>query len=1058
MKKIILHCAPPHSYYYFENQLVNREQQALAILPVNRAVRLLRQRLLDKSESAALAAPHIYTFDQLLLTIYSILPNAGRVLSSGMLEVLIESILEENQAAFNYFKFSNRITAGLVKKIAATINELRRFGYNGSEFAEIKLEEKQKYPLKFSDFELLLQKLDAKLGKDLLDESFAKHKAASEMDEEHFKRLFPSAQEIYINGYGLFTPAMFAFVEKAANWLPVHIKLEYAANNESLFKHIEQSYLKFKAMGAEEVNEIEHSFFAGRLFQRKQVTSDKIDQKERIKIQAVQDRKSELEFIASEIRRLYFDEKIPLAKIGLTFANLESYVPLIRQTFSRYGIPFNLSTGFALKQSPLIRLYIQTLKLITSSFEWQKIKNLLSSSFILTDEINLSSIQSILIKLRIRNLRPGQIEFLKNSKIVSQLPEEERDAFNRSLEKLEQFLLPFYEFPQNAGINDFYDAYVSLLQKLNLLNWYKLPVAHLNERQKEYEFRAFNRFIKLLEQTMWILVRVQQNQIGLERFVQYLESALEQAVFNLTEWPDYGVQIMPRLEIEAVEPQVLILGGLVDGEFPRASSKDVFFNDTLREKMGLVATEDLLAQDRFIFYSLLDTSAQKIILTYPKYEEERALVPSTFVDDLCDVVQVEVAELKPEEKNLQTISEHWNQIGQAVGMNDFSVAEESMRILMSVEKDAEEKIEKLLAKIKWQTERNLPSPFTEYEGVLTGNKQILVELQKSYSNRTWSASRLEMYGFCPMQYFLNHILRVPQPESFEGDLTSLERGNLIHDILFTFYSTLKENKQTAQPLQHRALLFEIAQEAIAQLPFSGYFWELEKQKLFGAADKKGLLDTFLENEQEQIEANGFIPTYFEYDFGGQRHSKISLTGNSGKINLRGRIDRIDVNAENQAQIIDYKTGKSSASRNQLEVLEGISLQIPLYLLALQEERPELQVDAGSYYLVKDAKNCEQIPFLVDAPAFGMSKGNKKAFLPNRYVKDADGNQISFEELLNISLSKTVEHTLSLQNGVFRHSEFPDKAACQSYCSFKRICQKVPGKIKKMSGKQQEEEE
>ena len=91
---------------------------------------------------------------------------------------------------------------------------------------------------------------------------------------------------------------------------------------------------------------------------------------------------------------------------------------------------------------------------------------------------------------------------------------------------------------------------------------------------------------------------------------------------------------MPRLEIQALDFDVLFIGGLIDGEFPRASAKDIFFSDPVREKIGLVAAEELLDQDRFIFYCLLDSSANKVMLTYPRFEGDRALVPSTFLADL----------------------------------------------------------------------------------------------------------------------------------------------------------------------------------------------------------------------------------------------------------------------------------------------------------------------------------------------------------------------------------------------------------------------------------------
>ena len=138
--------------------------------------------------------------------------------------------------------------------------------------------------------------------------------------------------------------------------------------------------------------------------------------------------------------------------------------------------------------------------------------------------------------------------------------------------------------------------------------------------------------MKLFDKFVWSFTRIDPNkEISLIDFIRYLQSQVNNAVYSLSEKTDFGVQINPRLEIQALEYDVLIVGGLIDGEFPRESVKDVFFNDPVRKKMGLVATENLLDQDRFIFYSLLDSRAKKVYLTYPKYEQDRMLPASTFI-------------------------------------------------------------------------------------------------------------------------------------------------------------------------------------------------------------------------------------------------------------------------------------------------------------------------------------------------------------------------------------------------------------------------------------------
>ncbi len=1057
MKNLQLYCAPPKQFYFFEQRLRNRANDYIAILPVNRAVRILKQRLLDASESGALLDPNIYTFDQVLLKLYAALPGAKRVLSAGMLQILIESLLEKAAAGLPYFLKGEHITTGLVRKVSDAVLELRRFGYDSEAFSQIKIEEKNVQPLKFSDFELLLQALDEALGEELIDEPFAKHTAASLLTEELFKRQFPRVKEIFVSGYGLFTPAMFLFFEKLSAWLPLHIKMEYSAENPALFQHTHDAWLRLKSMGAEEQNTMTDSFFARALFHRDKENLPKEDQKERIAIQTVQDRKAEVEFIAASIRQLYRRNKIVPARIAVTFANLEQYVPLIRQVFRRFHIPFNLSTGFALNQSPLIKLFLQPLRLAASGCEWNAALGFLNNPLFQSHEFNFKSLNALLAETRLTRFTPGWVEYLFNTSVFKRLKTEQQEEIRLQIERIEEVLALLCSFPKQASITDYRQTFIRLLSELKLLHWYELPNPHVTERQREMEFRAFNRFMKVLDQLVWMAARVTADKpVTLSRFIRYLDSATEGALYNVTEWQEYGVQIMPRLEVQALEAQVLFLGGLTDGVFPRASTKDVFFSDFVREKMGLAATEELLSQDRFIFYSLLDASYQKCILTCPKYDEERALVPSTFISDLTDITETSREKTFPAVDFTLNETRLWENLGRHIQQYKFEEARREIHLLSALDGNSKTLFRELFQKTVLTARRSFSVDFGRYEGVLSDNSQIVQVLTKRYHNREWSASRLETYAFCPMRYFMEYILKVEEWESADPELTSLERGSAVHDILYEFYTQLKEKDQQAQPRNNRKLLFQIAEIILSRLPFSGYFWELEKKKYFGTEKNPGLLDVFLEIDQQHIDEDGFIPTYFEYEFGKAADREIILKCNSGSLKLRGRIDRIDVKDGRQAEIIDYKTGTGAAGKSAKETLKGLSVQLPLYMLALAEARPELEVDSAAYYVVKDAQRCERKLFLADAAAFGMEKGKSTAFLPNRYLKDDDGNLLRLNALLQIALEKAAANVQTLRQGVFRHTREPQNDLCTKYCPYKRICQKQTGKILKADAQEAQE--
>ncbi len=1074
MGSLIIHTGSLDHYYYYKKQIIesvkNGQDDYLAVLPVNRAVRLFKRVLIDAAPKQTLIDPPVYTFDELLINIYKNIPSPKRIINSDMQFFLIEELLLENFQRFSYLPGKKNIPAGLVKKVSEMIDELRRFGYTGNEFSRIDIGKAKgtENPLKYEDFTLILNKLEDLLGSRLIDEPFAQHTAADQLNERLFKIVFPEVKKIYISGYGLFTPAMYQFIGKASQWLPVKVKLEYCASNPLLFKHTAEALHRFEKMGAQIIEESGSGTLSACLFNRKLTNEAPADISKRIQIQPLADKETEVEYIAARIRELHLKDKIPLNRIAVTFSNMDRYVPLIRSIFRDYDVPFNLSTGYGLNQSPLIRTFLNCLRLIESGFDYQKTLQLINSSFIKKSEpFNSALVYRILVENRVKYLKRDWTKGLKNISSIDKnnaaSSKREQPQFTDNIyqvELLNSFLQPFYKIPQKAAVTKFRSDYINLLNKSGLLNWYNFENKNLSERQRESEFRAFNRFMKLFDKLIWILYHLSRDQeIPLPVFSKYLQTAVEKATFNLTEWPEYGVQIMPRLEIQALDFEALFIGGMIDGKFPRSSVKDIFFNDPVRAKMGLLASEELLDQDRFIFYTLLDSKAETIILTYPKYEEDRALVPSTFLSDLKDAAAVDYKTDLPEPEYLLNLNKLWSQLGFDIQKNKFSDAAPKMQTLLLNDKRGTEnptgQLSGLLERIGAARKRISANGFSIYEGNMTSAAAITERLKQSYGSRNWSITLLEDYAFCPMSFFMKRILKIEEPPQMEEELSSLERGAVVHKILCDFYSKLKDLGKHAEPAQHRDLLFEIAENVFKRLPYEGFFWRLERNKYFGSADAAGLLDVFLEYDQQNINETGFIPLYFEYEFGSSERSKedsaetLVLKNNRGRLKLTGKIDRIDVNPQGDALVFDYKTGSSALGINARHIAGGLSFQLPFYMLALMEKRPEVNSVYGGYFLVKDAENCERYPVLAEIGRKPSGDRKKYVWLPNKYVKDDEDNELSLDALLSLSLSLALERIEELQNGKFQHTKLPEDKFCTTYCQYKRICQKNVGKLLKM---------
>ncbi|KAA3614952.1 MAG: hypothetical protein D8M58_10895 [Calditrichaeota bacterium] len=1057
MQNIKLFCGSNPDYYYFQNEIIKRVESGrdnwLAVLPVNRAVRIFSRKVIEYAPNQITAAAPVFAFDTILLDLYKQTPFSKTVVSKDLMGFLIEEILKKLSGQFSFLPKTTSPPNRLIQKVTKMISELRRFGYSANELDSKNAEDLEIEIDKLDDFVLILHELEKTLGDRYIDNPQAMHQAALNLDQEAFKNQFPNLENIFISGYGLFTPAMFSFIEKAAAWVSISIKLEYLKGNDALFGHTKPAFDRFQNMGAEIIELSENQPLAQKLFNRERKAGT-FNAGDKIEHFVSDNRQEEIRQIAQSIFQIHKNDSVPLDKIAITFNPMETYVPSIRRIFDEYGIPFNLSTGYPLKQSPLISTLLSVLDVIDENFEYGRVSNIIQSPFLNKEGTNYNYLFKAIIKNRIRFLTSGWDERLIKS--INRSGDRISEILEQQITHLKTFLEPFYKFaPGKQPVLQYKNEFLVLLEQSAALQWYEAENSHLNNQQKEREFRAYNRFMKILDQFTWSMqILFEDRAIEFKTWYQHLRSAVNNAVYNLTEWPIEAVQIMPRLEIQAIDYDILFVGGLVDGDFPRSSNADIFLNDLNREKMGLVASEDLLAQDRFIFYNLLVSANRKVILTTPRFSGEKALVPSTFLDDLRESCSFET--ITDHENIFISLPKLWESFGTAIQEQDLELSSSALKTIE--ENNLSGSINRLLEKIEIQQQRLMLSAKAGiYEGRLTGNNKIENYLQGRFKEHKWSITQLEDYAFCPMQYLLKRLFRLEESPEFDEEVSPLERGNTVHSILFKFYMELRKLNSLNNPQKHFDLLKQITRQEMSRLPFDGFFWEIEQMRYFGKEGKAGLLETFLNIEREEISRTGFIPAHFEFCFGANYdrdvdpasvENLLKLEDDDGATMLiNGKIDRIDIDPKSGlAAVFDYKTG-SIAGKNAKPISRGLSFQLPVYILAVEQLLDlGLEVVYGAYYQVKDVQNCKREGGIADVEKFPFIDKKSQAAVPNRY-SELDGKKLTFDELIEFSRREALSKQKELFSAHFTHTKYPDDKMCKSFCDYRRICQKLVAKLK-----------
>lgn len=168
--------------------------------------------------------------------------------------------------------------------------------------------------------------------------------------------------------------------------------------------------------------------------------------------------------------------------------------------------------------------------------------------------------------------------------------------------------------------------------------------------------------------------------------------------------------------------------------------------------------------------------------------------------------------------------------------------------------------------------------------------------------RLTSASQIEAYSTCPLCWFVSYRVK---PQSIDAGFDNMEKGNFVHDVLEHLHARLPqegmervtpENLPRAQELLHEVFDETLAEHA-GKRGTEGPLVPLSPVEERQVAEILPQLEGVLAYESEALAP--FAPRYLEFAF---NELKVEYAGWP----LGGRIDRVDVGAENRAVVIDYK--------------------------------------------------------------------------------------------------------------------------------------------------------
>jgi RecB family exonuclease len=257
--------------------------------------------------------------------------------------------------------------------------------------------------------------------------------------------------------------------------------------------------------------------------------------------------------------------------------------------------------------------------------------------------------------------------------------------------------------------------------------------------------------------------------------------------------------------------------------------------------------------------------------------------------------------------------------------------------------------------------------FGKFDGIIT-DTSLLERLAKHYgADHDFSASELSLYGRCPFKFFAEKLLKLEPRGEAALDLSALDSGSLLHEVLRRFFERHRGERLTE--FDRAGLRRELGEVADAVFdshqravpPLNPQVWSIDREI------RKLLLEQVLDYElsvEAKTQSKDVRPTYFELAFGmtggpvdpHSTEQRLRLyrasVGQADTLLLRGQIDRVDVAGDNTAIAYDYKLSKGPGLD---DMREGRSLQLHIYLAALEQLLlPGNEIAGGGYYTMKGA--------------------------------------------------------------------------------------------------------
>ncbi|OFW81357.1 MAG: hypothetical protein A2887_03540 [Alphaproteobacteria bacterium RIFCSPLOWO2_01_FULL_40_26] len=416
------------------------------------------------------------------------------------------------------------------------------------------------------------------------------------------------------------------------------------------------------------------------------------------------------------------------------------------------------------------------------------------------------------------------------------------------------------------------------------------------------------------------------------------------------------IQILSPIEARLLNFDCVIIASLNEGDFPAIEAEN-WLGKKIKKDLGIDRRAKKIGQNAYDFCNYL--SNKSVFLTRCKSRNGMVSIESPFLlkfKTICKKADINL--------NYGHVANQLSEKSEPLIYKGSS----SLKMVRNGDLRQSHYGEKYFSALKNQNnaearEINPPNPKPKKD--LRPKKFSITEISKLLAD--------------PYFIYAKKILQLKELKKIDYEPGYAEFGSFVHKALEEFIKNPKS--------------------ANFEKIFEKYFLSKEA-KLIWLPKFENIFCDFLQQNEQFSESKNIVEKAVEIGF--------------GNVLLNGKIDRIVMDENNDAEIFDYKTGQIPSKK---DVMSGIEPQLTIAALALVEEK--FKVKAVNYWklsssspgeikkgeIKKIAKNSDEIDNLISAAKSGLERlftyfDDEK----NGYIATGNFDQSEYKHLARLSLS------------------------------------------------------